>query len=80
MLTLNNILAILQIKICFLSYDKYFFRIMKGFKTDQIFSRFVSSAHFSTPVNISKNYLYWKPFYTFVLKDNKTQTFASETS
>lgn len=80
MLTLNNILTILQIKICFLSYDKFFFRIMKGFKTVQILSLFVYRAHFSTAINIFKNYFYQNPFYTFVLKDNKTQTFTSEMS
>lgn len=53
---------------------------MKGFKTIQIFSLFVSRAYFSTPVNIFKDYLYRKPSYTFVLKNNKTQTFASEMS
>lgn len=53
---------------------------MKGFKTVQNSSLFASRVHFSTPVNIFENYLYRKPFYTFVLKDNKIQTFASETS
>lgn len=38
MLTLNNTLTILQIKICFLSYDKYFLRITKGLNIVQIFS------------------------------------------
>lgn len=76
MLTFNNILAILQIKICFWSYDKYFFRIMKGFKAVPIFSLFVCKAHFSISVNIFKNYLNRKPFYMLVLEDNKTQTFA----
>lgn len=52
---------------------------MKGFKTIQIFSFFVSRAHSSAPVNTFKNYLYEKPFHIFLLKDDKKHTFASET-